>query len=769
MVFQRSKKRVGKRVCTKMYLRCHHRQRNTGKNNTDLKTTHKLHSNKNCDCPAQITLTVLAPHKRHQGYLIEVKLHHTHNHSINVADALRFRPISEETKSKYYDLFKQGHSPSSAHLEYETNLMYTYNPQLLADRNINPKISDVYNIFNKWRQDHLGMRTGKELFIELEKRVNIYNEKNKDIDGKASIQRFCKSEGKCDDQPLILAICTPLMSRVHQHIQQSKELVFIDSSSSFDDYNNPMFVISTSSAAGGLPLGVVVTSGESSSIINSAMTHLKCLFPKHSFYGKGSPDNIITDDSQAERDGLRRTWPNSSMYLCVFHFLQSMWRWQLNSKNKINIQHRQYLMQLMRNIVYAKTEENLDHKYELLKQDPTAKLYINFIKHVAMYWERRQEWAICYRDSTSTRGINTNNYAEAGIRILKDIVFQRIRAYNLVQIFEFIAVTFEMYYERRLLAVAYNRMDRYIAIRYKGLGASKINDDDIIKADKTDFLYFVRSKHSDQDYVIDTNKWTCSCSVGITGLPSGEPCKHQHAVANKYKLSSPNLIPFFNGRGRYLHAVIALGENRAGTETFYVNLHDKDIAAYMPVNSTESSELITPTSSDSDDSATDNLEYLTNLLSERDDLAQDVSQLCYSFVEDVSKRTKQMDTQYLLGLKKFFSTYLETVSGSEPELSATPKLSSLLHTYFRKYDKTAPIAGSRRISVQPTAISRRREGAPRGTKLASSGRPVKRPHAEPDCAVQNKRGRKDHTKRKQHLKQNETKNRANCFKHGRGH
>ena len=93
-------------------------------------------------------------------------------------------------------MFKQGHSPSSAHLEYETNLMYKDKPQLLADRNINPKISDVYNIFNKWRKDNLGIRTGKELFIELEKRVNIYNENNKDIDGKASVQRFCKMKVK---------------------------------------------------------------------------------------------------------------------------------------------------------------------------------------------------------------------------------------------------------------------------------------------------------------------------------------------------------------------------------------------------------------------------------------------------------------------------------------------------------------------------------------------------------------------------------------------
>ena len=89
---------------------------------------------------------------------------------------------------------------------------------------------------------------------------------------------------------------TPLMSRVlHKHIQQSGESVFIDSSSSFDDYNNPRFVVSTSSAAGGSPLGVVVTSDETSSTINTAMTQLPILFPIGSLYGKGSPENIIMD------------------------------------------------------------------------------------------------------------------------------------------------------------------------------------------------------------------------------------------------------------------------------------------------------------------------------------------------------------------------------------------------------------------------------------------------------------------------------------------
>ena len=59
----------------------------------------------------------------------------------------------------------------------------------------------------------------------------------------------------------------------------------------------------------------------------------------------------------------------------------------------------------------------------------------------------------CFRDQILLRGNNTNNYAESGIRILKDTVFKRVKAYNLVQLFEFMIVTFELYYAYAVLAV----------------------------------------------------------------------------------------------------------------------------------------------------------------------------------------------------------------------------------------------------------------------------------------------------------------------------
>ena len=59
---------------------------------------------------------------------------------------------------------------------------------------------------------------------------------------------------------LVIVICTPLMCRVHQYVQQAQEIVFCDSTSSLDRFNNFLFVISTANAIGGLPLSLLMKS-----------------------------------------------------------------------------------------------------------------------------------------------------------------------------------------------------------------------------------------------------------------------------------------------------------------------------------------------------------------------------------------------------------------------------------------------------------------------------------------------------------------------------
>ena len=75
----------------------------------------------------------------------------------------------------------------------------------------------------------------------------------------------------------------------------------------------------------------------------------------------------------------------------------------------------------------------LQLKYEEFLSNSTVIKYPNFMKHVQSLWSRRSEWALCYRCHLPVRGNNTNNLSEAGVRILKEIVFGRVKAYNLVE------------------------------------------------------------------------------------------------------------------------------------------------------------------------------------------------------------------------------------------------------------------------------------------------------------------------------------------------
>ena len=101
-------------------------------------------------------------------------------------------------------------------------------------------------------------------------------------------------------------------------------------------------------------------------------------------------------------------------------------------------------MSLVRKLVYAETESNLNSEYDKLQHDPIVMKCAGFLSHMKIYWDRSNQWAVCYRNSSTLRGIDTNNYSESGIRILKDIVFRRVKAYNLIQVFEFIVVTFDI-------------------------------------------------------------------------------------------------------------------------------------------------------------------------------------------------------------------------------------------------------------------------------------------------------------------------------------
>jgi len=59
--------------------------------------------------------------------------------------------------------------------------------------------------------------------------------------------------------------------------------------------------------------------------------------------------------------------------------------------------------------------------------------------------------------------------SEARIKILKELVLARIKSFNLIEMISFVVDVMEMYYQRRLIHLANNCMDRFSGLQFCGL------------------------------------------------------------------------------------------------------------------------------------------------------------------------------------------------------------------------------------------------------------------------------------------------------------
>ena len=95
-------------------------------NKNNDKTGKLKDSGKNTNCPAELSFSISSPcqsvcvtdtHVMRNEYSLEIKLHYNHNHAIQAAEAMRFRPVSEDTKKLFTGLFDEDISRSSAYEE----------------------------------------------------------------------------------------------------------------------------------------------------------------------------------------------------------------------------------------------------------------------------------------------------------------------------------------------------------------------------------------------------------------------------------------------------------------------------------------------------------------------------------------------------------------------------------------------------------------------------------------------------------------------------
>lgn len=78
-------------------------------------------------------------------------------------------------------------------------------------------------------------------------------------------------------------------------------------------------------------------------------------------------------------------------------------------------------------------------------------------------YDRRSEWAVALRENLPERGNNTNNFCESAVRVLKDKVLSRTKAFNVPQLTDFVSSHLQDYYQRRILDVANGRLDSVVS------------------------------------------------------------------------------------------------------------------------------------------------------------------------------------------------------------------------------------------------------------------------------------------------------------------
>lgn len=358
--------------------------------------------------------------------------------------------------------------------------------------------------------------------------------------------KICFSE-----DPFAVVIVTPIMQRAHD-LKSSVEIVFVDSTSSCDPENHSITFMLCPCSAGAVPLAVIITKGQTQEAYQKGFELVKIALKK-TFNGKGNPAIFMTDDSEAEIKALSQVWPLSKNFLCVFHVLQSIWRWLWNSKNEIPKEHRSTLMLFFQNILYANSPKQAEQAYKnacglVGSYLPT---YEKWCKYLEEHWKRKELWCLAFRNE-EVRGHNTNNYSEVCIRIFKDQILSRIKAYNVLTLLDFVANPLESFYKKKFRDFANNRnASRRLFLLSLKNKASSISKEAIQILDKDTWMI----KGNNDNYVVNTKTGCCSCPVGLYG----RYCKHQYSVFEHFDIVTINFPPI-QPRDKHEISILALGD-----------------------------------------------------------------------------------------------------------------------------------------------------------------------------------------------------------------
>ena len=385
-------------------------------------------------------------------------------------------------------------------------------------------------------------------------------------------------------------------------------------------------------------------------------------------------------------------------------------------------------MTIMRDLLFATQCKEFDEIVQLLPSDPVLKKYPVYQEYLKKAIDRKKEWALCCRADLRTRGNNTDNYTESMIFVFKCVVLRQMRAYNLIELFRFITEDLEMYFQRKLLSLAFGKpQNLHLAARCFGRNASSVNLNTITKEEGSPYKFNVPSREdSNIVYVVDCSLGICTCLQGV----NGNACPHQAAVALKFGINNVNFIPQ-TANDRFNLATLALGSNRNFTVTQFVSLHQKEIESnpdfsgdcemeedtLPPLTVNDTSAGNATSDSTSTDQSGEYVEVPEEIPLDK------IIQLHHETSQDIEYRLRTSDNNFRKCYYKYLTLYRKIVSKCRGQAPISSLSSAYVQFGKNKNGTYLPILpNGSQIRVQPTAISRRKSEIKSSTAQPSGRR-----------------------------------------------
>ncbi|XP_065207575.1 uncharacterized protein LOC135836577 [Planococcus citri] len=694
-------------VCQKKWV-CHHSA--YAKKALDEYNNNKRGASKNTGCLAEIVITVkvTTPYTKRTDPFIKngmpgiVHLRARHNHPLVSPSALKCLSTPKSVRDQFHEYFSMGMMPSVASNYHENKLLFEDDVDLpvqdsdlpVDDKEVlldharyNPTKRTVKYWFERWKNLQYGPKDGSNLETILNQKIASYASQGVTV-------RYVNNE----QDPFALVVITPIMERIHQ-CSFSKDVLFVDTTSACDHENTSITFLLSVTPCGAVPCGVLITKEQTKAAFTTGFKLLQEVVSEKlgtSFGGQNYPTVLMTDNCSAEIGGALAIWLDSISLLCVFHVLQYVLHWLQDSAHHIPKEHQRDLISTFQTILYCTDINEAENAFEsAMAVGGSFPQWQNYLQD---QYNSKEKWCLAYRKGLT--GHHTNNYAEISIRLFKENVLNRVKAYNFIALLDFIASTMELFYKRKLREF-FNSRDRrnHLYLQYLLKNAAYIRKENIVVINE--HTYEVPSENDPATmYIVNREQASCNCKAG----QMQKLCKHFAAVFKFFDVRS-NIIPDVTIEGRRTMAFVALGKDNMPPFDYFLPLHVNEL-----------------TQNEREESAKENCDPSVN--NNHPEAPEQPSSVCTDNTlapndvpvqQPLCGNVSYTFEEFLDVQRKLYEQYGATDSINQGITKATSRLLKIRSTgqwssYLHTVGKSIPLrrATGAKIKVQPTAISRRK-------------------------------------------------------------